>query len=87
MLSGDFFKDISKLLTDLDKQDKSASVREEETEMTIGGKTVKVKTESAFTMRVGLPDKEELQAAKDKEQNVVNVQHTEEKRLNDKEEK
>ncbi|TVP82096.1 MAG: hypothetical protein EA344_12100, partial [Alkalicoccus sp.] len=63
------------------------SVREEETEMTIGGKKMKVKTESAFTVRVGLPDKEELQAAKDKEKNVIDVQHTEENRLNDKEDK
>lgn len=69
MKKKDFFRDISRLVKDLEKQDRSTVARVEEQDVHIVGKKTKLKTESVFQARVGLPTKEELEALRKRKLN------------------
>lgn len=60
----DFFKDISRLIKDLEHQDRSMVARVEEKEINVGGKKTVMKTETAFKAQVGIPSREELDLMK-----------------------
>ncbi|SDO41273.1 hypothetical protein [Alkalicoccus daliensis] len=69
----DFFKDISRLIKDLEHQDRSMVARVEEKEIDVAGKRAVLKTETSFKAQVGIPSKEELDLIKRRQINETRL--------------